>query len=956
MAQREIRIENARSHNLKGVSCRIPLRRLTVVTGPSGSGKSTLAFDTLYAEGQRRYVSSLSTYARQFLERLQRPEVDSISNLPPAIAIEQRNSVTNARSTVGTATEILDHLRILFAKIGAARCPECDEPVRSSTASGAAAELTEQCAGLRVSIGAPITGPKDEPRNEDGDLLRDRLLRDGYGRLLDARDAVVDVGELSPAELDAARGSALLLVDRLAIPEDTADPAVREATTTRLAEALAAAFTRGDGEAVVVVAAGDSPGPRRFLREGFRCDGCGRRFPALVPALFSFNSPLGACDACQGFGRVAGIDFARVVPDPSKTLAEVAIAPFSTRMGRHLQRDLLEACRELGVPTDVAFEDLEEGHRHFVLEGDEDSGGDWYGVRGFFDWLERRRYKVQARSLIARYRRYDPCSDCGGSRLSREALCVRVADRTVADVCGDTIAQLRAWLDGLNLEAAEEEKVGRLLEGLRARVETVDTVGLGYVGLDRQTRTLSGGEAHRIQLATALGGRLTSSLYVLDEPSIGLHPRDVDRLIEVLHSIRDHGNTLVVVEHAPEIVCRADHVIDLGPAAGRAGGELVVEGSVDEVSAHAASATGQALRGELGGPAIVPRKARGALRIVGARENNLQNVTLELPLGQLVVVTGVSGAGKSTLVNSVLVGNLLALRNEGEAGQRGEPGACDRIEGAGAIESVVVVDQSPSSRSPRSNVATVSKAFDAIRARFAETREAKAQGMAPGWFSFNVAGGRCEKCEGAGEVVIDMQFLDDLRVPCETCGGARYQHEVLQVRLDGRSITEVLALTLAEAVEAFAGDRRIAGRLAPFVRVGLGYLQLGQPLSTLSGGEHQRVRLALALRRSPAARETLGTRLLVLDEPTTGLHPTDVRVLLGCLDELLDEGDSAIVIEHNLDVIRRADFVVDLGPGGGPHGGQIVAQGTPAEVAAVPGSATGEALAAAPWRGGSPSS
>ncbi|MEE2672222.1 MAG: excinuclease ABC subunit UvrA [Myxococcota bacterium] len=944
-ATTEIRVENARSHNLKGVSCSIPLRQLTVITGVSGSGKSTLAFDTLYAEGQRRYVSSLSTYARQFLERLPRPQVDAISNVPPAIAIEQRNTVANARSIVGTATEILDHLRLLFARIGATRCPDCDRPVQLGTAAGVADVLLERHAGQRVSVAAVLVAATGEGEK----ALRARLLRDGYTRLIDAEDEVVDLSQLGRGEVDALRGSALLLIDRLAVPAAGAAAAER----TRLAEAVAEAFTRGDGELVVVpaVARGDRPAARAFFREGFRCDDCGRRFPKPVPALFSFNSPLGACEDCQGFGRIPAIDFERVVPDPSLSLADRAIAPFTTKMGRHLQSDLMAACGDLGIPTDVPFASLSDEQRGWVFEGDEAQGGEWYGVRGFFGWLERRRYKVSARTTIARYRRFDSCAACGGSRLNPDALCVRVDGRTLADVSGDTIDELRDWLAALEPTREEEAQVGRLLAALRARIETVSTVGLGYLGLDRPTRTLSGGEAQRIQLATALGGRLTSSLYVLDEPSIGLHPADIDRLVAVLRRIRDHGNTLVVVEHAPEIVSQADHLIDLGPGAGRAGGELVAEGSVADVRAHPSSHTGRALRGELEElPSPAAREPRGELRIVGAREHNLKDVDVRLPLGQFVVVTGVSGAGKSTLIERVLVGNLLADRDESESGQRGEPGACERIEGGEAVESIVVVDQTPSSRSPRSNPATVSKAFDAIRARFAETREARVLGVDPGWFSFNVSGGgRCEKCEGAGEVVIDMQFLDDVRVPCEVCGGSRYRREVQQVRLDGRSITDVLALTLEEAVEVFADDRRVAGRLEPFVRVGLGYLQLGQPLSTLSGGEHQRVRLAQAMRPRAArgrgaASPRLGTRLFVLDEPTTGLHPADVRVLLGCLEELIEEGASVIVVEHNLDVIRRADFVVDLGPGGGPAGGRVVASGSPAEVAASPESATGSAL------------
>lgn len=950
MRQTEIRIENARSHNLKGVSCRIPLRALTVVTGPSGSGKSTLAFDTLYAEGQRRYVGSLSTYARQFLERLPRPVVDSISNLPPAIAIEQRNTVTNARSTVGTATEILDHLRLLFSKIGVTECPDCRRVVTASSASGVAEILLGDFAGARLSLAAPV----ERDPGEGVEDLRARLLRDGYTRFLDADRRVVDVTEVEGESLATLATSGSLLIDRLAVPA----AADREAGRARVAEAVQAAFARGQGQLLVV-----PPDPDREVKrhhEGFRCDGCGRAFPVPIPALFSFNSPLGACAACQGFGRTQELDWDRIIPDRTKSLEELAIAPFATRMGRHILEELVTACAVRGVPVDVPFEALTDEQQAWVFDGDEDGAdpeleeeldeGTWYGVRGFFAWLEHRRYKVQARTLIARYRKFLPCTACGATRLSAEARCVTVAGRSLGDVQRDSVDELLAWLEGLALEGDDQATAGRLVETLRTRVDTVARVGLGYVSLDRQVRTLSGGEAQRIQLATALGGRLTSSLYVLDEPSIGLHASDVDRLIAVLESIRDHGNTVVVVEHATEIVAAADHVIDLGPAAGRHGGELIVEGTVEEVRAHERSKTGRALRGELTrGSRRQPREARGELRIVGAHANNLQHVDVAIPLGQLVVVSGVSGAGKSTLIDDVLVGQLLARLDPAAAARRGGAGACAALEGAEHIEEVVVVDQTPASRSPRSNPATISKAFDAIRSLFASTREARALGVGPGWFSFNVAGGRCEVCEGAGELVIDMQFLDDVRVPCEVCGGCRYRREVLQVRVDGLSITDVLALTLAEASERFAGEPKIAGRLEPFVRVGLGYLRLGQPLSTLSGGENQRVRLAQALGGAASARNRTGdapagARLFVLDEPTTGLHPTDIEVLLSNLDRLIDAGGSAIVIEHNLDVIRRADFVLDLGPEGGPAGGRIVAAGSPAQVAGCPGSLTGAAL------------
>jgi excinuclease ABC subunit A len=907
-----IRIENARSHNLRGVSCEIPLRGLTVVTGVSGSGKSTLAFDTLYAEGQRRYVASLSTYARQFLERLPRPEVDSISHLPPAIAIEQRNRVTNARSTVGTATEILDHLRLLWARVGATRCPACDLPVEPGTAEAVAERVLARFPGARAFLGVPLRAAKREAAR----ALRERLLREGWSRLLTAGGEVVELEALSARDLTSVRATAVVLIDRLVL---------RPEARGRIVEAVATAFARGDGSLVVRT----EDGTTATWREGFACDGCGRRFPSPEPALFSFNSPLGACPTCQGFGRVQALDLDRVVPDPERSLADGAVAPFQTPMGRALQKDLLAACKRLRIPTTVPWRALGDARRRLVVEGDEADGGDWYGVRGFFEWLESKRYKVQARVLIARYRRFDICPDCQGMRLRPEALAVFVEGLHLGAVSRMTIAELRAWLARLALAPHAQARADRLLDALRARVRTADDVGLGYLALDRQTRTLSGGEAQRIQLASALGGTLTAALYVLDEPSVGLHARDVARLLDVLRAIRDQGNTVVVVEHAPEIVGAADHVIDLGPGAGRLGGRVIVEGPVTAVRAHPDSLTGRVLRGEFARRPRPRRRPSGRLRVVGARAHNLRDLTVDVPLGQLVCVTGVSGAGKSSLVRSVLVGHLE---------RDPDRGPCAALEGAEAVEHVVVVDPTPPARSPRSNPATVSKAFEAIRRRFAATREARAVGATPGWFSFNVPGGRCEACEGAGEVVVDMQFLEDLRVPCEQCEGRRYKPEALEIRLHGRTIVDVLGMTLDEAGAFFADEAQVVERLHPYVRVGLGYLTLGQPLSTLSGGEAQRLRIAAALvERRPRS-------LYVLDEPTTGLHPADVEVLLACLDELLDAGGSVVVVEHNLDVIRRADWVIDLGPEGGPGGGRLVAEGPPAAVARVRGSITGAAL------------
>jgi excinuclease ABC subunit A len=891
------------------VSCRIPLRRLTVLSGVSGSGKSSLAFDTLYAEGQRRYVVSLSTYARQFLERLPRPDVDLLSHVPPAIAIEQRNRTSSARSTVGTATEILDHLRLLYALLGRTHCPDCRREVERGTVAGVVERVVAGFAGQRVSLCAPL------PAAGSARALRERMAAEGWTRVLDGAGMVRDAAELPARAWAALRAEALLVVDRLRVD---AGPG-----RTRLAEAVANAFARGAGHALVV----SEHGERASFREGFACDGCGRRFAEPTPALFSFNSPLGACETCHGFGRMPALDLERVVPDPARTLEGDAVAPFGTPANREMKRELLKACRRLGIPTRAPWAELSAEQQRLVVDGD---GDDWEGVRGFFEWLESKRYKVQARVLIARYRRFDPCPDCAGARLRPDARAVRVAGRSLPEVGALSLEAFDAWLAGLSLEGGEAERAGRLLATLRARVDTALEVGLGYLSLDRQVRTLSGGEAQRIQLATALGGGLTAALYVLDEPSIGLHARDVARLLGVLRRIRDRGNTLVVVEHATEVVAAADHVIDLGPGAGRRGGELVVEGAVEAVRRHPSSQTARALRGEIGGRERRPRRRRGELRIEGASEHNLRDVDVTVPLGQLVAVTGVSGAGKSTLVRSVLVGGLLRAP---------ERGACRRILGGEAVRQVVVVDPTPPARSARSNPATVSKAFEGIRRRFAQGREARALGLGPGWFSFNVPGGRCEACEGSGETRVEMQFLEDVRVPCERCDGTRYKPEARAIRVDGRSIVDVLALTLDEALAAFAGDPAIEPRLAPFARVGLGYLGLGQPLATLSGGEAQRLRLALAL----AEGEGPGS-LFVLDEPTTGLHPAEVEVLVDCLDELIDAGGSALVVEHNLDLVRRADHVIDLGPEGGPEGGRVLYQGLPAGLAQVENSHTGRAL------------
>ena len=882
-----------------------------MVSGVSGSGKSSLAFDTLYAEGQRRYVTSLSTYARQFLERLPRPAVEAISDLPPAIAIERRNRVTNARSTVGTATEISDLLRLIFAHVGEMTCADCATPVAPGGVAAVSQRIVDRFAGQRVSLAAPLVKRK----GESSAALRERLVGDGTTRVLNREGAIVDVAELAGRAVAKLVGSPLLL-DRLALDG-------RSGERARVAEAVTRAFHLGEGSCIVQPVEGEAAS----FRDAFACDGCGRRFPTPSPALFSFNSPLGACATCQGFGRTPGLDRERVLPDPAKTLAGGAVAPFATPSGRGAQMKMLAACRERGVPVDVPVSELPWEEIDWLFEGAEGRG--WAGIRGFFARLERKRYKVQARVMIARYRRFDPCPDCDGARLCEAARRVRVAGRTLPELSGLPLGALAEWLDALRLPEERDARVARLLEDLRRRVGTAVEAGLHYVSLDRTVRTLSGGEVQRIQLASALGGALTASLYVLDEPSAGLHAKDVARLVDILRRIRDQGNTVVVVEHTPMVVAAADHVIDLGPGAGREGGGLVYEGDVPGLRRHDASLTGRALGAGREAPSHRKREVRGHVRVRGASENNLCDIDVDLPLGQLVAVSGVSGAGKTTLIDSVVVGHLL---------REPDRGACREVTGGDGLVEVVRVAAAPPARSPRSNAATVSGAFEPIRKRFAETREARAAGVTPGWFSFNVAGGRCETCEGSGERVVDMQFLDDVRMPCDQCEGTRYRPEAAKLRWRGRNIVEVLAMTVDEARDHFASERAVETRLASLSRVGLGYLTLGQPLSTLSGGEAQRLRLATALNEGKP-----GT-LYVFDEPTTGLHPADVARLLDCFDALLDAGASVWVTEHDLDVIRHADHVIDLGPGGGPEGGRVVYEGPPEGLVDCTDSDTGRAL------------
>lgn len=937
-----IEIRGARTHNLKAVDVRIPHGALTVVTGVSGSGKSSLAFDTLFAEGQRRYVESLSTYARQFIETMARPDVDEVRHIPPAIAIEQKNTVKNARSTIGTATEIYDHLRLLFAKAGKTICPTCEREVAEDNPESVAATLLSQAEGRRVVIAAPL----ERRSTLAPEQLASELLRAGFSRLLvvDAgRPAVIDLDGASPEESSHALQQEVVrvVVDRLVI-----DPLERERLSSSLAMALRIA-----GERVEIwfadAATGQSENPRLFYT-GFRCNGCGRVFAKPEPLLFSFNSPLGACPKCHGFGRTIDIDWDKVIPDKSLTLAQHPIAPFNTPSYRKSYKWIRKTASPTDIPWDKPLEQFSAREWNNLIEG----CGAFEGLRAFFGWLESERYKVQSRILLARYRGFTTCPACRGTRLVPEALAVRWAPthaafppRTIADFARMTIADLLAELVDVSLTPMEEALYGRIYREILVRLTYLVRVGLGYLTLDRQTRTLSGGEAQRINLASALGTGLTETLYVLDEPTVGLHARDTQRLLEILADLRDKGNTVVVVEHDPAIIAGADHVIDLGPRAGSHGGQVVFEGPPTRLlDPRAPGLTAEYMRrahstdprAHDANPARFHHPPERSLVVHGASEHNLKDITVAIPLGKLVCVTGVSGSGKSTLVHDVLYKNWLRHKKQPVE----DVGRCSTIRGFELLDEIVLVDQSPIGRSIRSNPVTYVKAYDGIRTLLASTREARAAGLTSSAFSFNVGGGRCERCEGTGVVTYDMHFLSDMTLPCEICDGRRFQKHVLEIRWRGKNIAEILDLTVDEAVAFFADYPRITRRLQPLRDVGLGYLRLGQSTVTLSGGEAQRLKLASYLDVDSDGHRTL----MIFDEPTTGLHLADLDVLLEVFRRLVKRGFSLVVIEHNLELVRWADWIIDLGPEGGPEGGFVVAAGPPSEVARVAASHTGQFL------------
>jgi excinuclease ABC subunit A len=941
MPEEVISVRGARVHNLKNISVEIPLNKLTVITGVSGSGKSSLAFDTIYAEGQRRYVESLSAYARQFLERMDKPDVDEILGICPAISIRQKNATRNPRSTVATQTEIFDYLRLLFARIGTTFCSECGEEVKRDTPESAAEVALQLSEGTRFYVLFPAAaGMEEQPASSNGagkqkkrgaakpsasqrtriDAHLMSLMQRGFTRLYKDGRTIELATPDSYTESDF--DNTFVLVDRLVSRPDT---------RTRLVDSLEVCYQEGHGQAIIETA--DDPAIRLVFSEGFECKRCAIRYAAPEPRLFSFNNPFGACPTCQGFGNTIGLDINLVIPNRELTLAEGAIEPWIKPQYDWAQKELLRYCKQAGIPTNVPFRQLTREQQKTIVQGR--NGFD--GVVGFFDWLDTKKYKLHVRVFLSKYRGYTVCPDCGGSRLRLEARLIRVAGKTLPEVCAMSADDAAEFFNEISLSAAELEIADRLLHEIRSRLKFLIDVGLQYLTLNRLASTLSGGEAQRIQLATNLGASLVGALYVLDEPSIGLHPRDNAKLIAILKNLRDIGNTVLVVEHEPEMMFSSDKLIDIGPGAGELGGEVVFQGTIETLLRRGQSLTAKYLRGELEIKPPKNRRLLGArsLDIRGASEHNLKGIDVDIPLGMMVCITGVSGSGKSTLVHDIIYAGIKKQRGE----WTGPVGSFRRIDGAAYLDDVVLVDQSPIGRTPRSNPVTYIKVYDAIRDLFAATREAQAHGFDSSHFSFNVPGGRCERCEGNGVEVKEMQFLADVELICEECKGRRFKQALLDVKYKGRSIHDVLNMTVREAQLFFASVNRIATKLRVLDDVGLGYLRLGQSATTLSGGEAQRVKLASYLSKRTSERT-----LYIFDEPTTGLHFDDINKLLAAFRQLIDAGGSIVIIEHNLDVIKSADWVIDLGPEGGDEGGNVVVVGPPGTIAEFAGSHTGRFL------------
>jgi excinuclease ABC subunit A len=966
LSTESIVVRGARVHNLKNIDFEVVHNTLTVVTGVSGSGKSSLAFDTIYAEGQRRYVESLSAYARQFLERIEKPDVDSIDGIAPAVAIRQKNTTRNPRSTVATATEIYDYLRLLFARVGRTYCVNCGSEVKKDTVDEIADAVLALDPETRVQIVFPLQSAVAAPQEVEKKAVRGRkskktsapdsglteqlrtrlfeLRKAGFNRLYQAGQ----VFEFSTPEslLDIRFDQPVfMLVDRLTVSAEA---------RTRIVDAVETAY-RESGEVIFDLPPhGDQPARQLRFAQRFECKNCNLRYEEPEPRLFSFNNPYGACPRCQGFGNTIDFDLDLVIPDKTKSLGEGAIDPWNKPKYRPVFTEMKRFAKQADIPLDVPWAELGAAQQELIQDGD----GKFLGIRGFFQYLERKKYKLHIRVFLSRYRGYSTCPDCRGTRLRLEARQVKIAGKNICEVCAMTVEDAAKFFAGVQLSPEEADIAERLLQEIQERLRFLNDVGLEYLTLDRLSSTLSGGEAQRIQLATSLGSRLVGTLYVLDEPSIGLHSRDTHRLIKILQDLRDLGNTILVVEHDPDIMRTADRILDLGPGAGENGGKLVAAGTYEEILGNPASLTGRYLAEDLRiqVPAVRRKPGVQQIRIKGVRANNLKGVDICIPLGMLVAITGVSGSGKSTLLHQVLYQALGEAKHQQITGAARGAATWETLEGDQFIDEVVLVDQSPIGRTPRSNPVTYIKAFDAIRDLFASLPEAKKRGFASGHFSFNIPGGRCETCQGDGTVTVEMQFLADVELICEECKGTRYKAQVLEVRYRGKNIHEVLNLTVKEALKFFAEVPKVTDKLRVLEEVGLGYLRLGQSATTLSGGEAQRMKLAAHLQpagreigRPSAARpdETRRRRrlLYIFDEPTTGLHFDDVSKLLAAFRRLIEAGGSILVIEHNLEVIKTADWVIDLGPEGGARGGKIVGVGTPEAIANISGSYTGKYLA-----------
>src|SRR5688572_1603433 len=958
MPEEAIVVRGARVNNLKNVSFSIPINQMTVVTGVSGSGKSSLAFDTIYAEGQRRYVESLSAYARQFLERMDKPDVDEIHGIAPAIAIRQKNSTRNPRSTVGTQTEIYDYLRLLYARVGITYCRVCGNSVmRDSPESVADEVLRKLPPGTRFYVLFPAAAgvaemsdngasgaasvAKNDHRGQKGKKSGKSkpnasspsrhtttahvmsLMQRGFTRLF-AGGETIDLSSPDDYTRDGF-AEVFVMVDRL-----IAGPETRQ----RLVDSLEICFQEGHGSAVIETVAASEAEPLRLrFSDRFECKNDGTLYAQPEPRLFSFNNPFGACPTCQGFGNTIGLDLELVIPNPGLTLGEGAIEPWTKPQHEWAQDELKQFCKWEKIPLNVPFNQLSGQEQRSIIEGKKE----WSGVRGFFEWLETKKYKLHVRVFLSKYRGYTICPDCGGGRLRRAARDVKVVGRSLPEACALSIKDAAVFFDSLQLSTEQTAIAERILFEIRRRVHFLVDVGLDYLTLDRLASTLSGGEAQRIQLATNLGSSLVGALYVLDEPSIGLHPRDNERLINLLRNLRDIGNTVLVVEHDAEMMRAADHILDIGPAAGELGGRIIFEGGFNELLTSEGSLTARYLRGEteIKGPKQRRLFRDRKLVLTGASEHNLKAIDVELPLDMMVCVTGVSGSGKSTLIHDCIYAGLKKQKGDWQ----GHVGAFHKLEGGKLIDDVILVDQSPIGRTPRSNPVTYIKIYDAIREVFATTREAQARGLDPSHFSFNLPGGRCEVCQGDGTVTVEMQFLADVELVCEECKGTRFKQQVLDVRYRGKNIHEVLSLTVREAIAFFREVPRITNRLRVLDDVGLGYLRLGQSATTLSGGEAQRIKLAAHL-----SKRTGSNTLYIFDEPTTGLHFDDINKLLAAFRALIEAGGSLLVIEHNLDVIKTADYIIDLGPEGGDAGGYVVGVGTPEEIMNIPASHTGRFL------------